>query len=71
MKKKSPCWRGYTQVGMKMNDGKKFPNCVKKKKGKPANAKPKKKVSRKKYGGKSKPSTMKKGGKAKKTYKKK
>lgn len=23
-----PCWKGYTQVGMKMKNGKKVPNCV-------------------------------------------
>lgn len=24
----NPCWEGYTQVGMKMKDGKQVPNCV-------------------------------------------
>lgn len=33
-KKKSPCWKGYEQVGTKKKDGKKVPNCVPKKKGK-------------------------------------
>ena len=28
---KSPCWDGYVQKGFKMKDGKKVPNCVKKK----------------------------------------
>jgi hypothetical protein len=23
-----PCWDGYQQIGMKMKDGKKVPNCV-------------------------------------------
>jgi len=27
-KKTDPCWDGYTQVGMKMKNGKKVPNCV-------------------------------------------
>ena len=27
-KKKTPCWDGYKQVGMKMKNGKKVPNCV-------------------------------------------
>lgn len=27
-KKTDPCWEGYTQVGMKMKNGKKVPNCV-------------------------------------------
>lgn len=26
--KKGPCWKGYTQVGMKMKGGKEVPNCV-------------------------------------------
>jgi len=26
------CWKGYTQKGMKTMFGKKYPNCVKKKK---------------------------------------
>jgi len=26
--KKDPCWKGYTQVGMKKKDGKEVPNCV-------------------------------------------
>ena len=25
---KNPCWDGYVQVGMKMKNGKKVPNCV-------------------------------------------
>lgn len=24
----NPCWKGYEQIGMKMKDGKKVPNCV-------------------------------------------
>ena len=28
VKKADPCWDGYTQVGMKMKNGKKVPNCV-------------------------------------------
>lgn len=28
-KAKGPCWDGYEQVGFKMQDGKKVPNCVK------------------------------------------
>jgi hypothetical protein len=28
MKPKDPCWKGYTQVGMKLKNGKKVPNCV-------------------------------------------
>jgi hypothetical protein len=27
-RKTDPCWDGYTQVGMKMKNGKKVPNCV-------------------------------------------
>jgi hypothetical protein len=27
--KKDPCWKGYTQVGMKKKNGKEVPNCVK------------------------------------------
>jgi hypothetical protein len=27
-KKKGPCWKGYTAVGMKMKGGRKVPNCV-------------------------------------------
>ena len=43
-KKTDPCWDGYTQVGMKMKNGKKVPNCVPAK-GVPK-SKPKKKVSK-------------------------
>lgn len=32
LEKKNPCWKGYKQVGMKIKDGKKVPNCVKNKK---------------------------------------
>ena len=28
----NPCWDGYVQVGMKMLNGKKVPNCVPEKK---------------------------------------
>jgi len=28
LNEKSPCWKGYKQVGMKMKDGKEVPNCV-------------------------------------------
>ncbi len=28
--KKNPCWKGYKQIGTKLKDGKKVPNCVKK-----------------------------------------
>lgn len=31
---KGPCWEGYVQVGMKMKNGKKVPNCVPSKKAK-------------------------------------
>ena len=27
-KKVKPCWKGYKQVGTKMKNGKKVPNCV-------------------------------------------
>lgn len=30
IKKDDPCWDGYEQVGMKMKNGKKVPNCVRK-----------------------------------------
>jgi hypothetical protein len=30
--KKNPCWKGYKQIGMKIKDGQKVPNCVKIKK---------------------------------------
>ena len=43
-KKTDPCWDGYTQVGMKMKNGKKVPNCVPAKG--VAKSKPKKKVSK-------------------------
>lgn len=43
-KKTDPCWDGYTQVGMKMKNGKKVPNCVPAK-GVPK-SKPKKKASK-------------------------
>jgi hypothetical protein len=33
LEKKDPCWKGYTQVGMKMKNGKEVPNCVPVKKG--------------------------------------
>jgi len=26
--KKDPCWKGYEQLGMKMKNGKKVPDCV-------------------------------------------
>jgi hypothetical protein len=44
-KKTDPCWDGYTQVGMKMKNGKKVPNCVPAK-GVPK-SKPKKKAGKK------------------------
>ena len=25
---KAPCWKGYEQIGTKMKNGKKVPNCV-------------------------------------------
>lgn len=28
MATKGPCWKGYQQVGFKMKNGKKVPNCV-------------------------------------------
>jgi len=31
--KKDPCWKGYEEIGMKMKNGKKVPNCVPKKGG--------------------------------------
>ena len=43
-KKTDPGWDGYTQVGMKMKNGKKVPNCVPAK-GVPK-SKPKKKASK-------------------------
>tara|TARA_S200000501_G_scaffold146256_1_gene138007 strand:+ start:318 stop:452 length:135 start_codon:yes stop_codon:yes gene_type:complete len=33
-RKKGPCWKGYTMVGMKKKGGRKVPNCVPNKKGK-------------------------------------
>lgn len=27
-KGKDPCWKGYTQIGMKTKKGKKVPNCI-------------------------------------------
>jgi hypothetical protein len=38
-----PCWANYRQVGMKMKDGKKVPNCVPVKNGKPKASKKKSK----------------------------
>ena len=43
---KGPCWDGYVQVGMKMKNGKKVPNCVPESSGKKKIATPKKKVSK-------------------------
>jgi len=45
-KKTDPCWDGYTQVGMKMKNGKKVPNCVPDRSGRIPNSKPRKKVSK-------------------------
>ena len=45
-KKTDPCWDGYTQVGMKMKNGKKVPNCVPDRSGRISNSKPRKKVSK-------------------------
>mgnify|MGYP007083507063 FL=1 len=28
LNEKSPCWKGYKQIGMKEKDGKQVPNCV-------------------------------------------
>jgi hypothetical protein len=42
----NPCWDGYVQVGMKMKNGKKVPNCVPAGSGKKKVSKPKK-VSKK------------------------
>lgn len=28
LKESDPCWKGYRQLGMKMKDGKKVPNCI-------------------------------------------
>ena len=28
LNEKSPCWKGYKQVGTKMKNGKEVPNCV-------------------------------------------
>ncbi len=47
--KDDPCWDGYEMVGWKMKDGKKVPNCVPVKGGKPA---PMRKVQEDKHGGK-------------------
>jgi hypothetical protein len=33
IEEENPCWKGYTQVGMKMKNGKEVPNCVPVKKG--------------------------------------
>jgi hypothetical protein len=33
IKEENPCWKGYTQVGMKTKNGKEVPNCVPVKKG--------------------------------------
>lgn len=45
-KKTDPCWDGYTQVGMKMKNGKKVPNCVPAKGVPKSKPKAKKKVSK-------------------------
>ena len=34
------CWKGYTQVGMKTKGGKRVPNCVPQRGGKPAPQRP-------------------------------
>lgn len=47
-KKSDPCWDGYVQVGMKMKNGKKVPNCVPERSGKKKIAKPIKKKAGKK-----------------------
>ena len=39
---KDPCWKGYVQVGTKIKDARKVPNCVPEGKGKDKVAKPKK-----------------------------
>ena len=36
LKKKGPCWDGYEMVGMKKKGGRKVPNCVPVKGGKPS-----------------------------------
>jgi hypothetical protein len=33
IKEENPCWKGYTQIGMKTKNGKEVPNCVPIKKG--------------------------------------
>ena len=43
----NPCWDGYTQVGMKMKNGKKVPNCVPEKGVPKAKKKPVKKAGKK------------------------
>lgn len=32
MKDKNPCWKGYEMYGKKKKNGKKVPNCIKKRK---------------------------------------
>ena len=39
---KDPCWKGYVQVGTKLKEGKKVPNCVPEGSGKDKVSKPKK-----------------------------
>lgn len=48
MAKQGPCWDGYVQVGFKMKNGKKVPNCVPEGSGKSKVAKPKKQKAGKK-----------------------
>lgn len=36
----NPCWKGYVQVGMKMKNGTKVPNCVPEGSGKKKVSKP-------------------------------
>lgn len=47
MAKQGPCWDGYVQVGFKMKNGKRVPNCVPEGSGKNKVPKPKKKASKK------------------------
>lgn len=39
----NPCWKGYVQVGMKIKNGEKVPNCVPKEKSKSKSPKSSKK----------------------------
>ena len=47
--KRGPCWKGYSQIGMKKKGNKMVPNCVKKEEKLKEKVKPKQKISKKEW----------------------